>query len=58
MHVVAHEEGGQLIVTGSNALFLATLGYESEELIGRPLLGLYAPASRAAIFAGGATASI
>jgi PAS domain S-box-containing protein len=47
MYVITHNQDGEPIIADCNALFLRTLGYAREEMVGSPMHDLYTPRSRA-----------
>jgi PAS domain S-box-containing protein len=49
MMVVTQNEAGEPIITDCNELFTTTLGYDVEQVIGRPLAEFYTEASRQAL---------
>jgi len=53
MYVVTENRGGTPCVAECNALFLEVLGYEREEVEGRPLSDFYSPESESALYEGG-----
>ncbi len=53
MYVVTKNQAGVPFVANCNRLFLDTLGYRREEVVGRPLADFYAPESQDALLAGG-----
>lgn len=53
MCVVTWTIGDQPIVRDVNDLFLKTVGYERDEVIGQPLADFYSPQSRRELFEGG-----
>ncbi len=46
MYAVTYDANGEPIITECNVAFHSTLGYDREELIGKPLATVYAPSSR------------
>jgi PAS domain S-box-containing protein len=48
-YVTTWTKGGMPVIEDCNALFVESLGYTREEVIGRPLGAFYSPASRALI---------
>lgn len=46
MYVTLNNRANGSVITGCNDLFLETLGYERDEVIGQPLANFYAPLSR------------
>ena len=46
MYVISRTEQGTPIITDCNELFLSSLGYEREDVCGRPLADFYSPESR------------
>ncbi|MFB6179064.1 MAG: ATP-binding protein [Halorientalis sp.] len=53
LSVLTRASGGRAIIEACNRQFATTLGYDREELLGRPLADLYTPASAAALERGG-----
>jgi PAS domain S-box-containing protein len=53
MYVVSRNEGGTPIIADCNKIFLSTLGYSREEMLGRRLADFYTPESRAKLEQGG-----
>lgn len=58
MYVLTRNESGIPIIDDCNALFLETMGYAPNEVIGRSLADLYAPASREALLGGAYAAAL
>ncbi|MFN8453968.1 MAG: PAS domain S-box protein [Anaerolineae bacterium] len=52
MYVLAQDNQGEPIITNCNELFLKTLGYSREEVLGQPLGEFYTPASQLELAAG------
>jgi diguanylate cyclase (GGDEF)-like protein/PAS domain S-box-containing protein len=53
MYVICRDQGGAPIVADCNELFLSTLGYVRDEVVGRPMADFYTPESRAQLSEGG-----
>ncbi len=54
LYVITHDQDGDPVVMDCNEIFLRTLGYTRDEVIGQPLATFYAPASRAELLTDGA----
>ena len=54
MNVITHDTGQFPVIVDCNELFLRTLGYERDEVIGRPLADFYSPQSSADLIANNA----
>ncbi len=53
MYIITRNQGGVPIIEDCNRAFLDTLGYERDQVVGRPLGDFYTPASREALLEGG-----
>ncbi len=49
MYVITRNQDGTAIIVDCNRLFLETLGYQREEVLGHPLADFYSPNSRTAL---------
>jgi len=49
MYVITRPENGMPVITGCNALFLRTLGYTRDQVIGRMLMEFHSPTSRSGL---------
>ncbi|MBU0704055.1 MAG: PAS domain S-box protein, partial [Chloroflexi bacterium] len=53
MYVITRNQEGFPVVDDCNGLFLSTLGYNCDQVLGRPLADFYSPQSRAELLPGG-----
>jgi two-component system cell cycle sensor histidine kinase/response regulator CckA len=53
MYVITRNERGVPFISDCNELFLFSLGYKREEVVGQPLADFYSPESRAELLEGG-----
>jgi diguanylate cyclase (GGDEF)-like protein/PAS domain S-box-containing protein len=53
MYVICRNQDGAPIVADCNELFLSTVGYARDEVVGRPVADFYTPESRAQLVEGG-----
>jgi PAS domain S-box-containing protein len=53
MYVITRNQEGAPLIADCNQLFLIALDYTRAEVVGRPLVDFYTPASRAALLEGG-----
>jgi PAS domain S-box-containing protein len=53
MYVITWNEGGMPYIADCNELFLSSVGFSKEEVIGQPLADFYSPESRLALLEGG-----
>ncbi len=53
MYVITRDVAGTLVITDCNQRFCQTLGYHLEEILQRPLVEFYSPASRLLLMNGG-----
>lgn len=52
MYVITRDEGGEAVIADCNAIFLSTLGYEREQVMGRPLADFYDEGSKVKLIEG------